>query len=72
MADDAIEQYKTGAHLLGRRSDRSRNTATELVIREAIDQVEKLGAHPLLTDTVVLLDQARQKLADYVDQTLGS
>jgi hypothetical protein len=29
--------------------------------------VEIVGAHPLLTDAVVLLGQAREKVADYVD-----
>lgn len=29
--------------------------------------LDRLGAHPLLTDVVVLLGQARDKLSDWVD-----
>jgi hypothetical protein len=43
------------------------NTPTELQIREAIRTVEALGGHPLLTETVVLLGNAKDKLADWVD-----
>lgn len=39
----------------------------EMAIREAVVEVEKAGAHPLLTDAVLLLGQAREKVADYVD-----
>ena len=50
-----------------RRNDVSRMTATEKAIHHAMIDVENLGAHPLLTDAVALLDQARHKVADYVD-----
>jgi methionine synthase I (cobalamin-dependent) len=42
-------------------------TPAELAIREAILAVETAGADPLLTDAVVLLDQAKAKVADFVD-----
>jgi len=42
-------------------------TPEELAIYNLISEVEKLGAHPLLTDVVVLLGDARNKLADWVD-----
>lgn len=46
-------------------------TPEELAIYNLVGEIEKLGAHPLLTDVVVLLGQARDKLADWVDlQTL--
>lgn len=45
------------------------NTEAELAIRHAIDKVEELGADPLLTDAVVLLDEALDKVADYIDAT---
>ncbi len=50
-----------------RRCDVLRNTPAELAIREAMKLVESVGAHPLLTDAVMLLEQARHKVADYVD-----
>ena len=42
-------------------------TTEEYAIRNAIVLVERLGADPRLTDAVVLLQQARDKVADYVD-----
>lgn len=50
-----------------RRSDLHRQTETEIAIRSAIADVEALGADPLLTEAVELLDRARNKVADYVD-----
>lgn len=44
------------------------NTPAELAIRAAIDAVEAAGAHVLLTEAVILLSQAREKVADYVDR----
>jgi len=42
-------------------------TPEEIAIRAIKIQVEELGAHPLLTDVVVLLGKAQDKLADWVD-----
>jgi hypothetical protein len=39
----------------------------ELAITEAIDAVESMPPHPLLTDAVVLLAEARSKVADFVE-----
>lgn len=50
-----------------RRSQLESNTPAELAIRGAIQAVEEVGADPLLTDAVILLGQAREKVADYVD-----
>lgn len=46
-------------------------TPEELYLLSLVESVEKLGAHPLLTDTVVLLGQAREKLADWFEQEQG-
>ena len=43
-------------------------TPAEAAIRNAIVEVEKAGAHPRLTDAVVLLGQARDAVADFVDE----
>lgn len=53
---------------LPRRCQLWLNTPAELAIRNAIDAVERVGAHPLLTESVILLGQALERLADYVDQ----
>lgn len=50
-----------------RRAQLELNTPAELAIRSAIQAVEEVGADPLLTDAVILLGQAREKVADYVD-----
>ena len=50
-----------------RRADVYRRTAAEHAIRFAMTMVEKAGAHPHLTDAVVLLAEAMNKVADYVD-----
>lgn len=50
-----------------RRHRIDQNTPAELAIRKAMDAVEEAGADPLLTDAVGLLDQAREKVADFVD-----
>lgn len=52
-----------------RRNRLDRNTPAELAIRAAVDEVERLSAHTLLTEAVILLSQAREKVADYVDAT---
>lgn len=53
--------------LTSRRNDVLRWTAAERAIQAAVDEVERAGAHPLLTDAVVLLSEAQARVADYVD-----
>lgn len=43
-------------------------TAAELAIRNAVIEVEKVGADIKLTEAVMLLTQAQDKVADYVDE----
>jgi len=50
-----------------RRNRVNEMTAAELAIRSAIQVVECAGCHPFLTDAVILLGQAQEKVADYVD-----
>lgn len=50
-----------------RRSYLPGNTPAEIAIRRAMLAVEEMPAHPLLTDAVNLLQQAREKVADFVD-----
>lgn len=44
-------------------------TPAELAIHNAMAAVENLPADPLLTEAVILLGQARDKVADFVDST---
>jgi hypothetical protein len=50
-----------------RRRDTKTMTAVEIDILNATTAVENIGAHPWLTDAVVLLAKAREKVANYVD-----
>lgn len=47
-------------------------TTEELAIRDLMGRIESLGAHPLLTDVVVLLSEAQRKLADWIDMGVSS
>lgn len=49
------------------RSDLLLMTPAEKAIYEVVGMVEEIGAHTLLTDAVVLLAQAREKVADFVE-----
>ena len=57
--------------MIPRRNQIDQLTPAELKIREALAAVEELGADVLLTDAVVALGEAADKLADYVDQELA-
>lgn len=50
-----------------RRLNERHYTPVERAIREVVYQVEALGAHVLLTDAVVLLDQVKNKVADWIE-----
>ena len=51
-----------------RRDRLDMNSTAELAIRDAARAVEEAGAHPLLTDALNLLHQARGKVADWIEQ----
>jgi hypothetical protein len=54
-----------------RRAQLQQWTPAEHAIRNAMFAVEATGAHPLLTDAVVLLGEAKDKVAEFVDLTPG-
>lgn len=56
-----------GNNEIPRRSRLDLVTPEEKALYEMVWQIEKLGAHVLLTDVVVLLGRAREKLADWVE-----
>jgi hypothetical protein len=66
------EWHKLGSEdaisYIPRRIRLDRMTKEELAIYNMVGDIENLGAHPLLTDVVVLLQQARDKLADWVEE----
>lgn len=54
-------------YTIPRRDRLDLHTPAELAIRDAVDAVEAAGAHPHLTKAVVLLAEARNAVADFVD-----
>ena len=50
-----------------RRARMDLYTPAEKAIREAVNAVELAGAHPILTEAVILLGQAQEKVADFVE-----
>lgn len=53
---------------MNRRNNLDTMTPAERAIYEAVHAVEEAGAHPLLTEAVDLLTEARARVADYVDR----
>ncbi|HEY9751217.1 MAG TPA: hypothetical protein V6C63_21210 [Allocoleopsis sp.] len=43
-------------------------TPAKTAIWQAIQAVESVGAHPFLTEAVILLGQAKDKVSDYIEQ----
>lgn len=50
-----------------RRNRLDLNTPAELAIHNAMQEVEKLAADTRLTDAINLLQQAKDKVSDFVD-----
>jgi len=42
---------------------------TEKAIYDVVQTIEELGAHPALTDVVIMLQEVRSKLADWAEET---
>lgn len=55
------------ANAIPRRNQIPLMTSAEYAIFEAVQKVEEMPAHPLLTDAVTLLQRARDKVADFVE-----
>jgi len=54
-----------------RRNCLDANHEAEHAIRAAIDAVERLGADPLLTDAVTLLSNAKDRVSDWLEGSVG-
>lgn len=50
-----------------RRNQLHKFTASEIQLYEVMQSIEKIGAHPLLTEVVNALSEARERLADWVE-----
>lgn len=54
-----------------RRHSLYRMTKEEIAIFNLIQEIEAMGCHAILTDVVVLLGQAKDRLSDFVDLQLA-
>jgi len=50
-----------------RRHNLNELSPAEIAFRNAMAEVEKLGADERLTDAIILLDKAKNKVADFID-----
>ena len=64
---DRIFKAKEEPKTFSRRNRIDLYTPAERAIYDAMGVVEQAGAHPLLTEAVILLGQAKDKVADFVD-----
>lgn len=64
--------HLTGEHMndIPRRARVDQWTPVEKTINEAVQSVERVGAHPWLTEAVTLLQAAQSKVADYIDREM--
>lgn len=56
-----------GSFTFPRRACVDQFTSAEKAIFDALQEVEKLGADGLLTDAVILLGEAQNKVADWLE-----
>ncbi len=61
------EPMKTRPDGIPRRIDLNLQTPAERAIGDAVRAVEGAGAHPLLTEASMLLQAAKDKVADFVE-----
>ena len=55
------------SNAIPRRAYVQKWTSAEQSIKQAVQDVEAAGCHPLLTDAINLLHQAFEKVADFTD-----
>lgn len=67
---DCTEYVLVRNDYIPRRNDINRYVPAEKAIMAAMGEVESMGADELLTDAVVLLSQAKDRVADFVDRKL--
>ena len=66
-----LQKNNTMTNEIPRRNRLDFNLPAELAIRNAVNEVERLGSDPLLTNCVVILQQAFDLLADYCDSLIA-
>jgi len=75
LIKEALDKGNAGGYVIEeiqscnipRRMQLSKITLQELLIRDAIAMVEALGEHPKLTYAAMLLQQAQNEVADFID-----
>lgn len=69
MSEKKVMMAKRRGFEFPRRNCVDRWIPAERAIAEVVQQVEDLGCHPRLTDAVVLLQQARDAVSDWAEET---
>lgn len=64
-----VPRGEKGDWTFPRRNCVDQLTPAELAIRDAMIAVEAAGGHILLTEAITLLSQAKDKVADYLEET---
>ena len=67
MCWESYSPARDAADGLPRRRDIEQMEPAELAIRQALLAVEAMPAHPDLTEAVILLSQAQNHVADFID-----
>jgi len=67
--EESLKKYliKLKEVMYERRSNLQTNHPVELLIRNSVHEVEKLGTHEALTNAVIKLEEARNYVGDYID-----
>lgn len=54
-----------------RRCDLTRMSKAELLLHEAVQEIEKMGADPLLTTAITCLSDAKEQVAHFIELEFG-
>ena len=69
IGNHVVKKYEMGKDSqIPRRIRLDLSEPAELAIRNAVDEVEKIGADVRLTNAINLLNEARELVADYIDK----
>lgn len=59
-------------NVITRRLRLDLNTEAEIIINDAIQEIEKMGADEKLTKAQILLSEAKDLVSDYIDKEINN
>jgi hypothetical protein len=65
-----MKKEQSNKNSIPRRAQINKFAPTEMAIFKSIQEIEKLPADIRLTDAIILLQRAKDKVSDYIDSTL--